>query len=91
MRRYGRTVSAEFIAVGDRPTLADVTPIARVAIDAYIEERVDAVFLVYTRFINTLSLRPEFVQLSADRAARRAGRGTADGVHFRAERGSRAA
>jgi len=63
MRRYGRTVSAEFITVGDRPTLADVTPIARVAIDAYIEERVDAVFICYTRFINTLSLRPEFVQL----------------------------
>jgi len=63
MRRYGRTVSAEFIALSDRPTLMDVTPIARVAIDAYIEERVDAVFIVYTRFVNILSLRPEFVQL----------------------------
>jgi len=63
MRRYGRIVSAEFVAIGDRPTLADISPIARVAIDAYVEERVDAVFVVYTKFVNILSLRPELVQI----------------------------
>jgi F-type H+-transporting ATPase subunit gamma len=63
MRRYGRTIVAEFIAIGDRPTLADTTAIARVAMDDYINERVDAVFIAYTRFINTLVQRPELVQI----------------------------
>ncbi len=63
MRRYGRTIVAEFINLGDRPTLADTTAIARVAMDDYINERVDAVYIAYTRFVNTLVQRPELVQI----------------------------
>jgi F-type H+-transporting ATPase subunit gamma len=63
MRRYGRTIAAEFVAIGDRPTLADTTAIARVAVDDYINERVDAVYIAYTRFVNTLVQRPELVQI----------------------------
>lgn len=63
MRRFQRTITAEFIAIGDRPTLADTTAIARVAIDEYVSERVDAVYIAYTRFVNTLVQRPEFVQI----------------------------
>ena len=63
MRRYGREIVAEFINLGDRPTLADTTAIARVAMDDYINERVDAVYIAYTRFINTLVQRPELVQI----------------------------
>jgi F-type H+-transporting ATPase subunit gamma len=63
MRRYRRNIVAEFIGIGDRPTLADTTAIARVAMDDYINERVDAVFVTYTRFVNTLVQRPELVQI----------------------------
>ena len=57
MVRYRREVVAEFTALGDYPTLAQV------AVDDFVSGKVDAVFLVYTRFINTLTQRPELQQL----------------------------
>lgn len=63
MVRYRRDVVAEFTALGDYPTLAQVSPIAQVAVDDFISGKVDAVHLIYTRFINTLSQRPEMQQL----------------------------
>lgn len=63
MRRYQREIAAEFIAIGDRPALTDVTPIARIAMDDYINERVDAVYIAYTRYVNTLTQRPELVRI----------------------------
>ena len=58
MVRYGRDVRAVFTDLGDRPSVADVTPIARLAIDEYVQEKVDAVFLVYGRFVSTMVQRP---------------------------------
>ena len=63
MRRYGREIVAEFIAIGDRPTLSDIAPIARIAMDDYINERVDAVYIAYTRYINILTQRLELVKI----------------------------
>lgn len=63
MVRYGRNVVAEFTAIGDYPTLDQVAPIAQVAVDDFVAGRVDAVMLAYTRFISTLSQRPELQQL----------------------------
>jgi F-type H+-transporting ATPase subunit gamma len=51
------------IAIGDRPALSDVTPIARIAMDDYINERVDAVYIAFTRYVNTLTQRPELVKI----------------------------
>ena len=58
MVRYGRSVRAVFTDLGDRPTLADVTPIARVVMDAYARENVDAVYIVYAQFVGTTVQRP---------------------------------
>jgi len=63
MVRYRREVVAEFTALGDYPTLDQINPIAQVAVDDFVSGKVDAVFLVYTRFINTLTQRPELQQL----------------------------
>jgi F-type H+-transporting ATPase subunit gamma len=63
MRRYRREIAAEFIAIGDRPGIGDIAPIARIAMDDYINERVDAVYVAYTRYINTLTQRPELVKI----------------------------
>ena len=63
MVRYRRDVVAEFTALGDYPTLMQVSPIAQVAVDDFISGKVDAVQIIYTRFINTLSQRPEVQQL----------------------------
>lgn len=78
MVRYRRDVVAEFTALGDYPTLDQVAPIAQVAVDDFISGKVDAVYLFYTRFINTLSQRPEMQQLLPVQAPE----GTAPGGDF---------
>src|SRR3954453_13022241 len=63
MIRYGRPVIAEFIQYGDRPSVVDIAPIARVVVEEYAAAHVDAVYLIYTDFVNTLIQRPVVYQL----------------------------
>ena len=63
MVRYGREVVAEFTALGDYPTLNQITPITQIAVDDFVNGRVDAVFVVYSRFVSTLSQVPEIRQV----------------------------
>ena len=63
MVRYGREVVAEFTRIGDYPTLAQVTPITQVAVQDFIAGRVDAVQVIYSRFVSTLSQVPEVQQV----------------------------
>ncbi len=56
--RSGQEVSAEFTYLGDRPSVADVFPIARVVCDDYTRGIVDEVYLCYTQFVNTMIQRP---------------------------------
>ena len=58
MARYGREVRAVVTDLGDRPTIDDLTPVARVIIDDYSAEHVDAVFLSYARFVSTTVQQP---------------------------------
>ncbi len=62
---FARTANlrAVFTDMGDRPTVADAGPIARVVIDDYEAGRVDAVYLAYARFVNTTLQRPEVMPL----------------------------
>jgi F-type H+-transporting ATPase subunit gamma len=61
--RTNQNVIAEFIRLGDRPTLDEVRPIAQVAIQEFLDGRVDAVHIVYPQFVNTLTQRPTVAQL----------------------------
>lgn len=61
--RTNQNVIAEFIRTGDRPTLDEVRPIAAIAIQEFLEGRVDAVHIIYPQFVNTLTQRPTVVQL----------------------------
>jgi F-type H+-transporting ATPase subunit gamma len=63
MVRYGRPLIAEFINISDRPSIVDTYPIARVAVEEYTSGRVDAVYLIYTDFVNTLIQRPTVFRL----------------------------
>jgi len=56
--RQGRSLVAEFSNLPAQPTLMDVTPIARVALDGFLDGAYDAVWLAYTDFINTLRQEP---------------------------------
>jgi F-type H+-transporting ATPase subunit gamma len=54
---------AEFTNYGDRPSLLDASAMAQVAVDAFLKGEVDVVYLVYARFINTVTQQPTVVQL----------------------------
>ncbi len=54
---------AEFTNYGDRPSLNDASVIAGVAVDAFLKGEVDIVYLVYAKFINTVTQQPVVVQL----------------------------
>ena len=63
MLRTKQDVVAEFIGLGDAPSLDDIRPIVQVALDDFISGKVDAVFLVYPKFVNTLSQVPQVQQI----------------------------
>ena len=58
MVRSGQEVRAEFTRLGDRPSIVDVLPIARIVIDDYTDGLIDEVYLLYTQFVTTMSQRP---------------------------------
>jgi len=61
--RYDPVIHAEFIGMTDAPTVSDVTPIARLAIDGFLRKDFDEVTLIYTDFVNTISQVPVIKQL----------------------------
>jgi len=61
--RTRQNVVAEFIGIGDTTTLDEVRPIADIAIDDFASGKVDAVYVVYSKFINTLVQRPEVMRI----------------------------
>ncbi len=54
---------AEFTNYGDKPSLADARAIAQVATDAFLKGEVDAVYIVYAKYVNTVTQKPIMVQL----------------------------
>ena len=52
MRRLRRELVAEVSNIGDRPTMGDVLPAIRVAMEAYEKGEADQVDVVYARFVN---------------------------------------
>lgn len=54
---------AEFTNYGDRPSINDASAIAQVAVEAFLKGEVDAVYLVYPKFVNTVTQTPTAVQL----------------------------
>jgi len=63
VRRVGREIRAEFIGLGDRPSLMDTLPVSRIIIDDYTSGYVDAVYLVYAKFVTTITQTPVMDQL----------------------------
>ncbi len=52
LMRRGKKVIADFSALPAAPTFMDVSAIGRLAVDEYVNGKVDEVYLVYTDFIN---------------------------------------
>ncbi len=56
--RYDPVVRAEFMNMPDSPTTYDVSPIARVLIDDYLQGVFDEIYVIYTQFVNTIKQEP---------------------------------
>ena len=54
---------AEFTDYGDHPGMSEASAIAQVAVDAFLKEEVDVVFLIYAKFVNTATQTPVTLQL----------------------------
>ncbi len=55
MARYGQDLLAVFADLGDRPLVADTLPISRMLIDNFLAGEMDEVYLIYTKFVSTMS------------------------------------
>jgi F-type H+-transporting ATPase subunit gamma len=58
MRRARVPMEAHFAGFGDRPTFADVLPLARLLTEDYLSGEYGKIDLIYSRFISTLAQRP---------------------------------
>jgi F-type H+-transporting ATPase subunit gamma len=63
LNRAGAKVVASAIALGDTPHLDKLIGPVKVMLDAYQEGKLDAVYLCYTKFINTMKQEPTLEQL----------------------------
>lgn len=61
--RLPLTLTAEFTGLGDYPNLSAISPIVRVATDAFTSRALDEVVLIYPRYISTLRQEPTVVPL----------------------------
>ncbi len=62
-RRLKGNIVAHVAHLGDSPRFEDVLGPVKVMADAFAEGRVDAVYLVYNEFVNTMSQKPKIEQL----------------------------
>jgi len=63
MRRARVPIDAHFAGFGDRPTFADVLPLARLLSDDFLAGKYARIDIVYSRFVSTLSQKPVIDQL----------------------------
>lgn len=62
-KRYGGKVLAQQHGSGDVPRLANVIGTVKVMLDAFDQGRIDRLFLVYNKFVNTMKQEPVIDQL----------------------------
>lgn len=61
--RFGGQVVAAKSGLGDAPSVTDVVGSVRVMLDAYNEGKIDRLFVVYNKFVNTMTQEPTIDQL----------------------------
>jgi F-type H+-transporting ATPase subunit gamma len=63
LNRVGVPVVSHAVQLGDAPVLEKLIGPVKVMLDAFVEGRLDAVYLCYTKFINTMKQEPMVEQL----------------------------
>jgi F-type H+-transporting ATPase subunit gamma len=75
MNRIGADVLSHAVQLGDKPQLDKLIGPVKVMLDQFVEGKLDAVYLCYTQFINTMKQEPQvqtLLPLGADRLAQTA-------------------
>jgi F-type H+-transporting ATPase subunit gamma len=70
MQRFGGNVVSHLVGVGDKPHMDRLVGPVKVQIDAFSAGKIGALYIVYTRFINTMKQEPvveQLLPLPADR------------------------
>ncbi len=62
-RRLGLPILASITGLGDRPHVKDLLGTVKVMLDAYRDGQIDRLFIVHAQFINTMTQKPEVLQL----------------------------
>lgn len=57
-RRVGLEVLGSITNIGDKPQVSDLLGIIKIVVDLYMSKQIDAVYLLYNKFINTMSQCP---------------------------------
>jgi F-type H+-transporting ATPase subunit gamma len=63
MQRLGANVVSQLVSIGDAPHMEKLIGPVKIMLDAYMEGRIDALYIVYNRFINTMKQEPTLTQL----------------------------
>jgi len=63
MQRSGAKIVSHVTSLGDTPHLEKLIGPVKVQLDAYMKGEIDALYIGYTRFINTMKQEPVFEQL----------------------------
>ena len=63
MQRMGGKVISQITGIGDTPHLEKLIGPVKIQLDAYLKGEIDALYIGYTRFINTMKQEPVFEQL----------------------------
>ncbi len=62
-RRYGGNVLASVTQLGDAPQLTDLVGAMKVMLDAYYDNKMDGLYLIYNQFMSTMVQKPSLQQL----------------------------
>ena len=62
-KRLGGNVVATSFGLGDAPSIIELIGTVKVMLDAYVEARIDRLYVAYNKFINTMTQRPMLEQL----------------------------
>jgi F-type H+-transporting ATPase subunit gamma len=62
-RRLKLPITASITHLGDRPRVADLLGTVKAMLDLYEESKIDRLYIVSNRFVNTMTQRPELRQM----------------------------
>jgi len=63
MSRIGAQIQSHLVGLGDTPRMESLIGAIKVMLDAYVAGEVDAIYISYNHFVNTMKQEPVFEQL----------------------------